>query len=197
MPGIPGLREVRSAVSHTPEAARDMWSRARASARRRHGGQAGPHQVAWTLVVQQVGRVGRLLQGVGGRTDNAPVRSPRRARAAKPATRPAGRTVRSRAGSRRGGTLGAADVGRQELYAMARDLGIPGRSRMSKRELAEAVRRATGGAVRGTASARSRPSRSAASRRSSSRSSRGSSGAVSKASSRRSSGGSGSGRGRR
>ncbi|MBX6769765.1 MAG: Rho termination factor N-terminal domain-containing protein, partial [Actinomadura rubrobrunea] len=143
-----------------------------------------------------------LLQGVGGRiadgTDNAPARgaSFRRARP-KPATRPAGRTVRPRAGFRRGGAPGAADAGRQELYAMARDLGIPGRSRMSKRELAEAVRRATRGAVGGTESARSRPSRSAASRRSSSRSARRSSSAASKTSSRRSSGGSGSGRGRR
>ncbi|MEU6040388.1 Rho termination factor N-terminal domain-containing protein [Actinomadura sp. NPDC047616] len=167
--GLPGLREARSVVSRTPALAREMWSRARASARRRHGGDAGPHQVAWVLVAQQAGRVGRLLPGAGlGAAEDT--RAPAGGRARRAGRAPSrgsssrgsssgGSARRSGGGSRRGGRAGAvrpvAATSRQELYAMARDLGIEGRSRMSKGELAEAVRRATGGAVGGSSPARS------------------------------------------
>jgi hypothetical protein len=48
------------------------------------------------------------------------------------------------AGRRRGGTAGRAleDRNRQQLYDVARRMGIPGRSRMGKWDLIEAIRRA-------------------------------------------------------
>jgi hypothetical protein len=48
------------------------------------------------------------------------------------------------AGRRRGGSPGRAleDRNRQQLYEVARRMGIPGRSRMGKWELIDAIRRA-------------------------------------------------------
>jgi hypothetical protein len=48
------------------------------------------------------------------------------------------------AGRRRGGTAGRAleDRNRQQLYDVARRMDIPGRSRMGKWELIDAIRRA-------------------------------------------------------
>ncbi|WP_425549373.1 Rho termination factor N-terminal domain-containing protein [Actinomadura miaoliensis] len=184
--GLPGLREARSVVSRTPALAREMWSRASASARHRHGGDAGPYQVAWVLVAQQAGRVGRLLPGaVLGAAEDAG-RAPAGGRARRGGRAPSrgsssrgsssgGSARRSGGGSRRDGRAGAvrpvAATSRQELYAMARDLGIEGRSRMSKGELAEAVRRVTGGAVGGSSPARSTRSTSRSTSKSTGRSS--------------------------
>jgi ribosome assembly protein YihI (activator of Der GTPase) len=49
----------------------------------------------------------------------------------------------ARKGARRGGRPGHAleDRNRQQLYELAREKGIPGRSRMGKSELIEAIRR--------------------------------------------------------
>ncbi len=119
-------RKVPSALLRSPGALRDRWARARASAIRRHGDGTRLYHVAWTM----------LAPSPSPPSPASPADSPAAdSRAAEPSTPRPGRHRKPRAG----GEVDLETMGKQELYRLARELEVPGRSKMNKRQLVEAL----------------------------------------------------------
>ncbi|MET9433678.1 ChaB family protein [Streptomyces sp. NPDC006551] len=122
---MPGREELPSTLERSPEEAQRTWIKAHDSAVEQYGEGERAHRVAFSALKHTYEKVGdhweRKEHGRKGPSDP---------RAATPRERPA----RSGEGVDEGAT-------KQHLYDLAQRLDISGRSRMSRSELLEAIRK--------------------------------------------------------
>ncbi|MFI0986293.1 ChaB family protein [Streptomyces exfoliatus] len=122
---MPGREELPSTLERSPKAAQRTWIKAHDSAVEQYGEGERAHRVAFSALKHSYEKVGdhweRKEHGRKGPSDP---------RAATPRERPA----RSGEGVDESAT-------KQHLYELARRLDIDGRSRMSRSELLEAIRK--------------------------------------------------------
>ncbi|WP_320784516.1 ChaB family protein [Streptomyces sp. CRN 30] len=123
---MPGRQELPSTLQRSPEEARRTWIAAHDAAVGSYGEGERAHRVAYGALKHSYEKVGdHWERKEGGR------RGPSDPRSARP--------------RRQGGRSGEGvdeDASKQHLYEVARRLGIGGRSRMTKPELLDAIRRA-------------------------------------------------------
>jgi cation transport regulator ChaB len=124
---MPARDEMPATLKRSPAKARRTWAKAHDSAVETYGEGERAHRTAFSAVKH-------TFEKVGDRWQPKKQKGPSDPQAAK-----------SGAAARRGGkTYGGVDVlgnTRQALYERAKGLGVKGRSRMSKEELAEAIAR--------------------------------------------------------
>ncbi|MGW1953149.1 ChaB family protein [Streptomyces sp. NPDC001920] len=121
---MPGRQELPSTLERSPEDAQRTWIKAHDSAVETYGEGERAHRVAFGALKHTYEKVGDHWQRKeGGRKGPSDPRS----------ARPRGRGGRSGEGVDE-------KASKQHLYDLARDLGIDGRSRMSKAELIDAIR---------------------------------------------------------
>ncbi len=126
---MPGREEMPSTVRRSGDKARRTWVKAHDSAVESYGEGERAHRTAWAALKHTHERTGDrwVPKDEPGPSD--------------PRARASGAEAREGAGE----TFGGVDMEgstRQELYERARRLGVEGRSRMSKADLARAVARA-------------------------------------------------------
>ncbi|MFF1510118.1 ChaB family protein [Streptomyces sp. NPDC058326] len=122
---MPGREELPSTLERSPEQARRTWIEAHDSAVEQYGEGERAHRVAFSALKHSYEKVGdhweRKEHGRRGPSDP---------RARTPRERPA-----------RSGEGVDEQATKEHLYELARRLDIPGRSRMSRPELLEAIRK--------------------------------------------------------
>ena len=124
--GEPKPEELPGTLRRSPKKAQDTFAQAHDSALDQYGDEQRAHRVAWAAVKH-------MFEKVGNRWQYKDHKGPSDPRSANP---------RAREGQ--GRTFGGVDYEghtKQELYERAAKLGVPGRSKMSKAELAEAIAR--------------------------------------------------------
>ncbi len=123
---MPGRQELPSTLERSSKDAQRTWIKAHDSAVETYGEGERAHRVAFGALKHAYEKVGDHWQRKeGGRKGPSDPRS----------ARPRGRGGRSGEGVDE-------KASKQHLYGLARDLGIDGRSRMSKAELLDAIRKA-------------------------------------------------------
>lgn len=126
MGDMPGREELPSTLERSPQDARRTWIKAHDSAVEQYGEGERAHRVAFGALKHAYEKVGdRWQRKEGGRKGPSDPRS----------ARPRGRGGRSGEGVDE-------QASKQHLYGLARELDIDGRSRMSKAELLDAIRKA-------------------------------------------------------
>jgi cation transport regulator ChaB len=122
---MPGAKELPSTIARSSKEAQRTWIKAHDSAVETYGEGERAHRAAMSALKHKFEKVGDHWE----RKDE-PGPSDPRAKKGMP-----------EAGRGKGKTYGGVDVekSKQELYDRAKQLGVEGRSKMSKRELAEAV----------------------------------------------------------
>lgn len=133
---MPGRDDLPSTLRRSPDRAQRTWVEAHDSALRTYGPGRRAQQTAYAALKHSFEKVGDHWEPKG-----------RRGPSDEQAERGAGQPVRPTAGGV------DANASKQHLYERARQLGIPGRSSMSKAELVDALRKAS---RRRTARARAR-----------------------------------------
>ncbi|WP_236239362.1 ChaB family protein [Streptomyces sp. CC228A] len=122
---MPGREELPSTLERSSKKAQRTWIKAHDSAVDQYGEGERAHRVAFSALKHSYEKVGDRWQAKEkGR------KGPSDPRAATPRDKPA-----------RSGEGVDENATKEHLYAMARRMGIDGRSRMSKAELAEALRK--------------------------------------------------------
>ncbi len=126
---MPGMDELTGPLERSSKKAQRTWAKAHDAAVEQYGEGERAHRTAWAALKHTHEKVGDrwVAKDRKGPSDPQAAQGGRRAR-----QRP-----------RR--TYGGVDVvgnTKAELYERARDLGVEGRSRMSKEELAEGIQRA-------------------------------------------------------
>ncbi|WP_228980345.1 ChaB family protein [Streptomyces sp. DH12] len=122
---MPGREELPSTLERSPEGARRTWIAAHDSAVESYGEGERAHRVAFSALKHAYEKVGdHWEEKEKGR------KGPSDPRAVAPRDRPA-----------RSGEGVDENASKRHLYELARRLGVEGRSRMSKAELAEALRK--------------------------------------------------------
>lgn len=126
---MPAREELPSTLRRSGEKARRTWMKAHDSAVETYGEGERAHRTAWAALKHTHERVDDHweLKDEPGPSD------PRAARGGAAARRGEGETL---------GGVDYEGSTRQELYERARRLGVSGRSRMSKADLARAIARA-------------------------------------------------------
>lgn len=123
---MPGRQELPSTLERSAEGARRTWIEAHDSAVEQYGEGERAHRVAYGALKHSYEKVGdHWERKEGGR------RGPSDPRSARP--------------RQQGGRSGEGvdeDASKEHLYQVARRLGVDGRSRMSKPELLDAIRKA-------------------------------------------------------
>lgn len=123
---MPAREELPSTLRRSPVSARRTWSEAHDSAVKEYGEGRRAHQTAYGALKHTHEKVGdHWERKEGGRKGPSDPQS----------ARPRGRGGRSGEGVDEGAP-------KQHLYDVAQRLGVEGRSRMSKSELLDAVRKA-------------------------------------------------------
>ena len=124
---MPGRKDLPSTIARSPKKAQKTWIEAHDSAVKTYGEGERAHRTAFAALKHS-------FEKVGDRWEPKKRRGPSDPQAA-----------RSGRAARRGGrTYGGVDVlghTKDELYERARKLGVRGRSRMRKAELARAIAR--------------------------------------------------------
>jgi cation transport regulator ChaB len=137
---MPAKKEMPSTVRRSPKKAQRTWGKTHDAAVEQYGEGERAHRTAFASLKHSFEKVGdRWKEKEGGK------KGPSDRQAAK-----------GGAAARRGGrTAGGIDVSatKEHLMARARELGVKGRSRMSKSQLVEALQKAS---KRKTAKARSK-----------------------------------------
>ncbi len=133
---MPGRDDLPSTLRRSSDKAQRTWVKAHDSALETYGPGRRAQQTAYSALKHSFEKVGDHWEAKG-----------RRGPSDKQAERGAGRPARPTAGGV------DANASKQHLYEQARKLDISGRSSMSKAELVEALKKASG---RKTAQARSR-----------------------------------------
>ncbi len=124
--GKPKQSELPSTIRRSPAKAQRTFAKAHDSAVESYGEGERAHRVAYAALKHS-------FEKVGGRWVPKKQKGPSDPRAKNP-----------RARENRGKTYGGVDFegrSKQELYDRARELGIDGRSRLSKSQLADAIAR--------------------------------------------------------
>ncbi|OEJ29828.1 cation transport regulator ChaB [Streptomyces agglomeratus] len=123
---MPGQEELPSTLERSAEEAQRTWIKAHDSAVEEYGEGERAHRVAFSALKHKYEKVGyhweRKEKGRKGPSDP--------------------RAARPRQGGGRSGEGVDEQASKQHLYDVAGRLGIQGRSRMSKPELLEAIRKA-------------------------------------------------------
>ncbi|QIJ60994.1 ChaB family protein [Streptomyces sp. JB150] len=123
---MPGREELPSTLERSPEDARRTWIKAHDSAVEQYGEGERAHRVAYSALKHSYEKVGdHWERKEGGR------RGPSDPRAARP----------RRMGGRSGEGVDE-NASKEHLYELAKRLDVTGRSRMSKGELLDAIRKA-------------------------------------------------------
>jgi hypothetical protein len=122
---MPGRDELPSTIRRSPRKAQETWVATHDAAVRTYGEGRRAHQTAFAALKHS-------FEKVGDHWEPKAERGPSDPQAARGA------------GDRPTGTAGGVDAGasKQHLYELARRLGVPGRSRMSKQELVDALQKA-------------------------------------------------------
>ena len=125
---MPGQEALPSTLKRSPKKAQETWIKTHDSTVETYGEGERAHRTA-------IASVKHSFEKVGDHWEPKKRKGPSDPRAAK-----GGRTARAG----RGETFGGVDVfgnSKTDLYERAKDLGIRGRSRMSKEELGRAIAR--------------------------------------------------------
>ncbi|CAL9352198.1 ChaB family protein [Streptomyces sp. MPA0124] len=123
---MPGRQELPSTLERSPQEARRTWIKAHDSAVEEYGEGERAHRVAYGALKHKFEKVGdHWERKEGGRKGPSDPRS----------GRPRGRGGRSGEGVDE-------KASKEHLYGVARRLGVEGRSKMSKADLLEAIRKA-------------------------------------------------------
>ncbi|MEO3819698.1 ChaB family protein [Plantactinospora sp. B24E8] len=122
---MPAREEMPSTLRRSPKKARDTWAKAHDSAVESYGEGERAHRTAFAAVKHSFEKVGDHWEAKG-RKGPSDAQTARR--------RPAGST----------GTAGGVDANatKEHLMDVARRLDVRGRSRMTKAELVDAIRKA-------------------------------------------------------
>jgi cation transport regulator ChaB len=122
---MPGRDELPSTIQRSPEKAQRTWIEAHDSAVKTYGEGRRAHQTAFAALKHS-------FEKVGDHWEPKAERGPSDAQAKRGA------------GQRPTETAGGVDAeaSKEHLYQLAKRLGVPGRSRMTKPELVEAVQKA-------------------------------------------------------
>jgi cation transport regulator ChaB len=135
---MPGKEDLPSTLRRSPRKAQETWVKAHDSAVEQYGEGQRSHRTAYAALKHSFQKVGDRWEPKSGKGPSDP------------------QAAKSGAPARRGGkTAGGVDANASmgELREQARKLDVPGRSRMSKGELVDALKKASG---RATAHARAR-----------------------------------------
>ncbi|MGW7335420.1 ChaB family protein [Streptomyces sp. NPDC054808] len=123
---MPGRQELPSTLERSPQEARRTWIKAHDSAVEEYGEGERAHRVAYGALKHKFEKVGdHWERKEGGRKGPSDPQS----------GRPRGRGGRSGEGIDE-------KASKEHLYGVARRLGVEGRSKMSKADLLEAIRKA-------------------------------------------------------
>lgn len=125
---MPGREDMPSTLRRSPKEAQETWIKAHDSAVEQYGEGERSHRTAYAALKHKFEKVGDRWKPKEGKGPSDP-------QAAKD-------TPQSRRSSTR--TAGGIDVNasKQHLYDRAQELGIKGRSKMTKHELVEAIGKA-------------------------------------------------------
>jgi hypothetical protein len=124
---MPGRQELPSTIQRSPKKAQRTWVKAHDSAVETYGEGRRAHQTAFAALKHSFEKVGDHWEPKQGKGPSD-----------KQAQRGAGqRTVRTAGGV-------DANASKQHLYERARELGVSGRSSMSKQDLVNALEKASG-----------------------------------------------------
>jgi cation transport regulator ChaB len=123
---MPGRQELPSTLRRSPEHAQDIWIEAHDAAVETYGEGERAHRTAFAALKHQYEKIGDHWEA---KREAGP--SDEQARRSTPSSVESGETA--------GGV--DANASKQHLYDVARRLGIPGRSTMSKPELVDAIQR--------------------------------------------------------
>ena len=132
---MPAREELPSTLQRSPRKAQETWSKAHDSAVETYGEGERAHRTAFAALKHSFEKIGDHWEPKGRK-------GPSDSRA---------KQGRRGAAAGRGRTYGGVDVegrSKSELMDLARRLDVPGRSRMSKQELAKAIARANERATR-------------------------------------------------
>jgi cation transport regulator ChaB len=122
---VPGRQELPSTLERSPEDARRTWIKAHDSAVEEYGEGERAHRVAYGALKHEYEKVGdHWERKEGGRKGPSDPRS----------ARPRGQGGRSGEGVDE-------NASKEHLYDVAKRLGVEGRSKMSKGELLDAIRK--------------------------------------------------------
>jgi cation transport regulator ChaB len=122
---VPGREELPDTIRRSPRKAQDTWVRAHDSAVGSYGEGRRAHQTAYAALKHSFEKVGDHWEPKGRKG-------------------PSDRSAESGRGPRRPPTAGGVDANasKEHLLEVARRLDVHGRSRMTKGELVEAIRKA-------------------------------------------------------
>jgi hypothetical protein len=128
---MPARKEMPSTLQRSPKKAQDTWAEAHDSAVETYGEGERAHRTAFAAVKHSFEKVGDHWEPKGRK-------GPSDAQAARGA------------GARRGKTAGGVDANatKEHLMSVARTLDVPGRSRMTKAQLVEAIQKANNRSTR-------------------------------------------------
>lgn len=124
--GRPNKEELPGTLKRSPEKAQRTWAKAHDSAAEQYGDGERAHRVAYSALKRSYERTDRRWEPKDHKGPSDP------------------RSESPRARQNVGETYGGVDLygnSRQQLYERARKLGVEGRSKMSKPQLAEAIAR--------------------------------------------------------
>ena len=113
--------EMPSTISRSPERAQEIWSKTHDSAVETYGEGERAHRTAFSALKHEFEKVGDHWEPKGHRGPSDP-------------------GAEDRSGRTAGGV--DANASKSHLYDLAKRLDVPGRSRMTKDELVEAIQRA-------------------------------------------------------
>lgn len=121
---MPARDELPSTLRRSPKGAQETWLKAHDSAARTYGEGRRAHQTAYSALKHDYEKVGDRWM-------------PKQRRG------PSDEQAEGGAGQRQRSTAGGVDVNasKRHLYERARELGVRGRSSMTKSELAEALQK--------------------------------------------------------
>jgi cation transport regulator ChaB len=118
---MPARDEMPSTIARSPERAQEIWSKAHDSAVETYGEGERSHRTAFSALKHEFEKVGDHWEP-------------------KEESGPSDRGAADGSGRTAGGV--DANASKAHLYDLAKRLDVPGRSRMSKGELVEAIQRA-------------------------------------------------------
>jgi cation transport regulator ChaB len=133
---MPAREDMPSTIRRSPKKAQETWAKAHDSAVETYGEGERSHRTAFSALKHTHEKVGDHWEPKGGKG---------------PSDRQAARSNRAKPGKTAGGV--DANASKEHLMEVARKLDVPGRSRMTKAELVDAIDKAT---KRSTAKARQR-----------------------------------------
>jgi hypothetical protein len=124
---VPAREELPSTLLRSPKKAQETWIKAHDSAVETYGEGRRAHQTAFAALKHTFEKVGDHWEPKAGRG-------------------PSDEQARGGAGQKQRPTAGGVDANasKQHLYKRARELGVAGRSTMSKEELVKALQKASG-----------------------------------------------------